>query len=205
MSKKDEFNVIVCGVGGQGSVRLSHIIAAAAVNAGLNARVGEKFGAAQRGGAVASHVRIGKEVHGPMVEVDGADLIIGLEPLETLRVGTKYIAPNGIIIMEKRQIPSADINFGLAKYPPLDEIINGLKKLAKEVYVLNGTELALKAGNPKTLNIVLLGAAAALDIFPFDIDTLKETVKTHVPPKTIEVNMKAFDLGFQTMKDMLSK
>lgn len=168
-------------------------------------RVGEKFGAAQRGGAVASHVRIGKEVHGPMVEVDGADLIIGLEPLETLRVGTKYIAPNGIIIMEKRQIPSADINFGLAKYPPLDEIINGLKKLAKEVYVLNGTELALKAGNPKTLNIVLLGAAAALDIFPFDIDTLKETVKTHVPPKTIEVNMKAFDLGFQTMKDMLSK
>ncbi|MEQ9714579.1 MAG: indolepyruvate ferredoxin oxidoreductase subunit beta [Candidatus Asgardarchaeia archaeon] len=202
---KDELNIIVCGVGGQGSVRLSHIIAAAAVKAGLNARVGEKFGAAQRGGAVASHIRIGKDVHGPMVEEDGADLIIGLEPLETLRVATKYISPDGVIVMEERNIPSADINFGFAKYPSMEEIINGLKKLAKDVYVLNGTKLALNAGNIRTLNIVMLGAAAALGIFPFDNEILKETVREMVPPKTIDANMKAFELGYQHMKKLLTK
>jgi len=198
---KDAINILVCGVGGQGSVRASHILAEAAVRAGLRARVGETFGAAQRGGAVASHVRIGKNVNAPIISKDGADVIVGLEPLETIRNVVKFASPDAIVIMEKRPIYPAEVNIGLAKYPSIDEITEAIQKLVKKVIVLDATNIAINIGNLKTLNVVLLGALAALDVLPYSKDILLEAIKENVPPKTIEVNIKAFNAGFNAIKE----
>ncbi len=199
---KDTINILVCGVGGQGSVRASHILAEAAVRAGLRARVGETFGAAQRGGAVASHVRIGKNVNAPIISKDGADVIVGLEPLETIRNVVKFASPDAIVIMEKRPIYPAEVNIGLAEYPSIEEITEAIQKLVKKVIVLDATNIAINAGNLKTLNVVLLGALAALNVLPYSKETLLETIKENVPPKTIDVNVKAFNAGIQAMNEL---
>lgn len=199
---KDTINILVCGVGGQGSVRASHILAEAAVRAGLRARVGETFGAAQRGGAVASHVRIGKNVNAPIISKDGADVIVGLEPLETIRNVVKFASPDAIVIMEKRPIYPAEVNIGLAEYPSIEKITEAIQKLVKKVIVLDATNIAINAGNLKTLNVVLLGALAALNVLPYSKETLLETIKENVPPKTIDVNVKAFNAGIQAMNEL---
>src|SRR5680860_1373251 len=110
------FNMIIAGVGGQGSILASHIFADAAIRASVTngdndvkVRLGETFGAAMRGGSVASHVKIGSDVFNPLVPEDKADVILGLEPLETLRVGVNYITPGGIVIMNIRKYESVDV------------------------------------------------------------------------------------------------
>ena len=198
-----ELNLIIAGVGGQGSVLASHIIADAAVKAGLKARVGETFGAAMRGGAVSSHIRIGTDVRGPLVAEDKLDVLIALEPLEALRIGVKYLSPNGIALINTRPIPSIDVNIGKSKYPEISDIITSLQKLCKKVVALDATELAIKAGTAKALNIFMLGMTAATGLLPFQIDFLKETIKERVPKGTEDLNMKAFDAGYDAAKVLL--
>jgi len=198
-----ELNLIIAGVGGQGSVLASHIIADAAVKAGLKARVGETFGAAMRGGAVSSHIRIGTDVRGPLVAEDKLDVLIALEPLEALRIGVKYLSSNGIALINTRPIPSIDVNIGKSKYPEISDIITSLQKLCKKVIALDATELAIKAGTAKALNIFMLGMTAATGLLPFQIDFLKETIKERVPKGTEDLNMKAFDAGYDAAKVLL--
>ena len=198
-----ELNLIIAGVGGQGSVLASHIIADAAVKAGLKARVGETFGAAMRGGAVSSHIRIGTDVRGPLVAEDKLDVLIALEPLEALRIGVKYLSSNGIALINTRPIPSIDVNIGKSKYPEISDIITSLQKLCKKVVALDATELAIKAGTAKALNIFMLGMTAATGLLPFQIDFLKETIKERVPKGTEDLNMKAFDAGYDAAKVLL--
>jgi indolepyruvate ferredoxin oxidoreductase beta subunit len=190
-----EFNLIVTGVGGQGSVLASHIIAEAAVSNGLKTRVGETFGAAQRGGKVHSHVRIGENVYGPLCREKSLNILIGLEPNETLRLAIKYASSDTVIIMNTQKVLSMDANLGLDIYPEIDDIIEGLKKLSKMVIPMNATELAIEAGNERTMNVVVLGALGATGLLPFSIQDLRKAIKDRVPPRTIEINMKAFSLG----------
>jgi len=194
-----KFNLIVCGVGGQGSILSSRIIADAAIKKGYEVRVGETFGAAMRGGSVSSHVKIG-DIHSPLVAHDSADVILSMEPLESLRVSVDYLAPEGVVISDIRPWYPVDTNAGGAIYPSNDEIITELKKLGKEVHFLDAAALATKAGHPRTTNIVLIGALAALGKLPIESDYLIEAIKDRVPPKTIEVNIKAFQLGFDSIK-----
>ena len=201
MAKIKEFNMIVAGVGGQGSVLASHIVAEAAVAQGLKTRVGETFGASQRGGKVHSHVRIGEEVFGPLCPGKSLNILVGLEPNETLRLALPYVNKETYIITNTRQIPSMDVNIGADEYPSIDEIVNGLKKLSKTVIAFNATELAIKAGNPQTMNVVMLGALASSGRLPFEPDILKEAVIQSVPARTRDVNMKAFSLGQDASKN----
>lgn len=195
-----DFNVIVAGIGGQGSILASHIIAEAAINyseeKNLNykVRVGETFGAAQRGGAVASHVRIGG-VYGPLVRTGNADLVIALEPLEGLRIGTTYLSENGVEIINTVAQNPMDVKVGGAKYPELQDINESLSKIGKKVIQFNAIELAEKAGSPKCVNIVMLGAACATGLFPFSEEALFNAIKDNIPQKLIEINTKAFALG----------
>ena len=198
-----ELNLIVGGVGGQGSVLASHIVADAAVRAGLKARVGETFGAAMRGGAVSSHIRIGEDVQGPLVADDKLDVLIALEPLEGLRIGVKYLSPTGIAILNTKPVPSIDINIGKATYPDISTIVSSLERLCKKVVAIDATELSIKSGSARTLNILMLGMAAATELLPFPIEVLKETIKERVPKGTEELNMKAFDVGYNTAKGLL--
>jgi len=199
----DEFNLIFAGVGGQGSVLASHIIAEAAIMDGLKVRVGETFGAAQRGGKVHSHVRIGKDVFGPLCKEGSVDVLLGCEPNETLRLAIRYSGPSSIIITNTREISSMDVNIGAAKYPNIKEIVNSLEKLSKKVIAFDATKLAIEAGSDRAMNVVLLGAIAATDLMPLKTDNLRIAIKNRVPPSTIESNMNAFDSGYKLCKSLL--
>jgi len=206
------FNMIIAGVGGQGSILASHIFADAAIRASvangdndIKVRVGETFGAAMRGGAVASHVKIGSDVFNPLVPEDKADVVLGLEPLETLRVGVKYIAPGGMVIMNIRKYESVDVKTGQAEYPSISDIVASFKKLNANIITLDATEIAIKAGTVKAMNVVMLGALAACPKNPIPSRILEEVIKDRVPPKTIEVNLKSFELGFNKVSEDLRR
>lgn len=198
--KTPELNLIIAGVGGQGSVRASHIVGIAAIQEGLRARVGETFGAAMRGGAVASHVRIGKGVFAPLVAKDGAEIVLALEPLEGLRNAVKFLAKGGLLLTNTRAWMPVDVNIGRAKYPSLDAIKSAVEKLGTEVVAIDATSLAQQAGNVRTMNVVMLGALAGTGKLPIPVETLKEVVRENVPPKTIEANLRAFELGFKAIQ-----
>jgi indolepyruvate ferredoxin oxidoreductase, beta subunit len=196
-----ELNIIVAGIGGQGSILASHIIAEAAISANqgsdnkINVRVGETFGAAQRGGAVASHVRIGDDVYGPLVGKGKADIVLALEPLEGLRVGVPYLAENGIAILNSVAQQPVDVKIGAVEYPALEEITGALAKIGKGVVTLDANQLASEAGNAKTLSVVMLGAVTASGLLPFSEEVMLAAIKDRVPAKTLDVNLQAFELG----------
>ncbi len=191
-------NLIVAGVGGQGSILVSHVIAEAAIRADndANVRVGETFGAAMRGGAVASHVRVGK-VYGPLVGRGQADLILAMEPLEGLRVGVEYLAPGGIAILNTEPVQPVDAKIGAVNYPSLPEIVDSLAALGKAVVTIDAGKLALEAGSDKTLSVVMLGAAFASKVLPFAEEDVREALKERLPAKILDINLKAFALGKQ--------
>jgi indolepyruvate ferredoxin oxidoreductase beta subunit len=197
MANNDVFNLIVAGVGGQGSILASHIIAEAAVKSGLKVRVGETFGAAQRGGKVHSNVRLGEGVYGPLCPEGSLDVLIGLEPNETLRLAVKYASPRTLVITNTRPVPSMDVNIGAERYPDVEDIVEGLEEISGGVVAFDATMLALEAGNERTMNVVLLGALAATKKLPFDEEYLKEAIRERVPPKTIETNNIAYDKGYK--------
>ncbi|MDI6884422.1 MAG: indolepyruvate ferredoxin oxidoreductase subunit beta [Hadesarchaea archaeon] len=195
-----ETNLIIAGVGGQGSILASHIVATAAIRDGLRARVGETFGAAMRGGAVASHVRIGKDVSAPLVQKDGADIVLALEPLEGLRNAVKFLAKGGLLLTNTHAWIPTDVNVGRAEYPSMDSITKAVEKLGGKIITIDATSLAQQAGNVRTMNVVMLGALAGARKLPVSIETLKQVVKENVPPKTIDANLRAFELGFNAVK-----
>jgi indolepyruvate ferredoxin oxidoreductase beta subunit len=195
-----ELNMIVAGVGGQGSVLASHIIAMAAIEEGLRARVGETFGAAMRGGAVASHVRIGKDIHSPLVQKDGADIVLALEPLEGLRNVVKFLKEGGLLLTNTRVWSPMDVNVGRAEYPSLEAISDAVKKLNGKIITIDATSLAQQAGNVRSMNVVMLGALAGAVELPFSIETLKRVIRENVPKGTEGINLKAFELGLKAVK-----
>lgn len=196
--------MIVAGVGGQGSVLASHIIAMAAIEDGLRARVGETFGAAMRGGAVASHVRIGKDIYSPLVQKDGADIVLALEPLEGLRNVVKFLKEGGLLLTNTRIWSPMDVNVGRAEYPSLEAISETVKKLNGKIITIDATSLAQQAGNVRSMNIVMLGALAGAVELPFSIETLKKVIRENVPRGTEEVNLKAFELGLNAVKKQIT-
>jgi indolepyruvate ferredoxin oxidoreductase beta subunit len=179
----------------------NHIVAAAAVAQGLKVRVGETFGASQRGGKVHSHVRIGDDVYGPLCPEGSLHILVGLEPNETLRVALPYVNSDTYIITNTRPIPSMDVNIGVNIYSPIEKIIEGLKRLSRVVVDFDATSLAVKAGNQQTMNVVMLGTLAASGRLPYEADVLRDAIMERVPPKTRDVNLKAFSLGWDVVEN----
>ncbi len=201
------FDLIVAGVGGQGSILLSHIIADAAIRSdpSVRVRVGETFGAAMRGGAVASHVRIGPDVFGPLVSRGGADAIVALEPLEGLRVSVDCVKRGGIVILNTRPWYPVDVNIGNAKYPGLEDIRAAIASLGAAAHLLDATGIALEAGNAKAMNVAMLGAVSATGRLPVVREDLAATMTERVPAKALDVNKRAFELGFSAMENLLKE
>ena len=194
-----ERNYIVAGIGGQGSIKISHMIAEAAIRAHKDkyrARVGETFGAAQRGGAVASHVRIGENVYSPLLGKGTADLVLALEPMEGLRVGVPYLSANGIAIINTVKQDPVDVKIGgELRYPEIEDILAALGEIGTRVIAFDASALAAEAGSAKVLSAVMLGAAFASGLFPFDEETILAVLKENVPESSIESNLTAFRLG----------
>ncbi|KUO40496.1 MAG: hypothetical protein APZ16_05265 [Candidatus Hadarchaeum yellowstonense] len=195
-----ELNLIIAGVGGQGSILASHMVAMAAIREGLRARVGETFGAAMRGGAVASHVRIGKGVNAPLIPRGGADIVLAMEPLEGLRNVVSFLRKGGLLLTNTHEWLPVDVNIGRANYPSLQSIKEAVEQLGGRMIAIDGTSLAQQAGDVRTLNVVMLGALAATGKLPISTETLKQIIMENVPRKTVEMNMRAFELGFNSLK-----
>ena len=198
----EKFQMIVAGVGGQGSVLISHVIASAAIESGYSVRVGEKFGAAMRGGAVSSHIRIGSGEMAPIVQSGEADAIMALEPLEGLRALVQYLKEGGTLVMNTTPVYPMDVNVGRANYPDIAVVIEGVKKMGAKVYALNATELAIQAGSARTMNSVVLGALSSIGVAPIGREAFLRALLGHVPRGTEEMNERAFELGSERVKEV---
>jgi indolepyruvate ferredoxin oxidoreductase beta subunit len=193
---REEMNIILAGVGGQGNVRGAQILGSAVVKSGLHARVSDVYGIAQRGGPVVSHVRMGDEIRGSMVIEHSADVVVGLEPMETLRAVVRFLKPGGVVIMSTRPIYPVEVNTGKFSYPSLEEISRLVEKVASRVVKLDATKVAEESGMPIAANIVVLGVLAGLGVLPFRASLLRDSVKENIP-RAVEQNLRAFDAGIE--------
>jgi indolepyruvate ferredoxin oxidoreductase beta subunit len=195
-------NIIVSGVGGQGSILTSQLLADAALIEGFDVKLAETFGAATRGGSVYAHVRIG-EVWAPMMREDEADVVISLEPLEGLRVATKFLKPGGYALINTHPWYPVDVTVGRVKYPSLDAITDALKKLDAKVITIDATSLAIEAGDSRSLNSVVLGSLIALEVTPISQDGIFKAMQEKWKERLVKINQKAFQLGYDFVKRVL--
>ena len=195
-----EFNVVLAGVGGQGTLLASEALGMAAVKDALNVRVSEIHGMAQRGGAVVTTVRIGDNVLAPTVLEGQADVLLGFEPFETVR-NLKYVSGKTLVIMNTEKIPPTELAAKNVKYPGLDQIVQKVHLFTEKVVLIDAAQLAKKAGSSLTQNVVLLGALAGTGMLPVKKESLIEAVRELVPTKHIEINLKAFELGYESVKE----
>jgi len=199
--KEDPLNIIITGVGGQGNVLASQIIASAAVQDGLYVSVGETYGATQRGGAVMSHVRLSEETqYGPLMSEGKAHIILGFEPVESLRTIGDFGNKKTRVIVNPRPIYPIDVLSGASKYPAVEDVLKAIKELVSSVQVVEATELAKEAGDTLMQNIVMVGCLVGSGFTPLKIETVRETIKEIFAEKNLEANLKAFELGVREIR-----
>jgi indolepyruvate ferredoxin oxidoreductase beta subunit len=196
----EEFNIVVAGVGGQGILLAAEILGTASLKEGLNVRVSEIHGMAQRGGAVVSNVRIGEKVTAPTVLDGSADVILGFEPLETIR-SMRFASEKTVVLMSDEIIIPSGVAAGFLEYPSLKEVIKQIHGFTKNLVVVEAAKVAAEAGSVLTRNAVMIGALAASGKVPFKIESLKKALCGLVPARYLEVNVKAFDLGYKYVKE----
>ena len=196
--------MIDCGVGGQGVVLMANIVGEACINAGLRVISGELHGLSQRNGSVIAHQRIGENAISPLVPVGEADVILALEPMEALRY-LYFLRPGGLVITNTNLIHPPTETQMLAKgekerYVEYDDIMERIRSAGARIAEIAALGLANEAGNPQTENVVMVGALAASPAFPVGKDHMLEAVRGTVPKKALDVNLKAFELGYSAMK-----
>jgi indolepyruvate ferredoxin oxidoreductase beta subunit len=195
---KNIYKIQLIGVGGQGTIKASVIIGEAAMKKGLNVVMSEVHGMAQRGGTVVTEFKIG-EVHSPLVEEGAADLMIAFEPAEALRALNK-INQESFVIVNSSPIVPFTVSLGISEYPEPSSVFKELKVKIKNLLIINAEKIAKKAGSIISENMVLLGAAVATPNFPIEKDLVIQSMKKNLPPKSIETNLKAFEMGFEEVK-----
>ncbi|MDK2974384.1 MAG: indolepyruvate ferredoxin oxidoreductase, beta subunit [Methanofollis sp.] len=188
------FDVLIVGIGGQGTILASNIIGEACLVEGTPVRGVETHGMAQRGGSVESHVRIGG-IHGPLIPPGGADLILALDLLEAVRY-RHYLKAGGSIVANDRTVVPTPVYTQKLPMPGRGELLGSLE--GTDLHLVAADALAADAGNPIVQNVVMLGAASSL--LPLKEASLKEAVARSVPAKTLDLNLKAFDLGRNAVK-----
>lgn len=184
-------NIMIVGVGGQGTLLTSRVIGKAALACGCDVKISEVHGMAQRGGSVVTFVRFGNKVSEPVVEEGQADVIISFERLEALRY-SHFLKKDGVLIVNDARIEPMTVVIGAAEYP--EGILESLAK-DHEIHSIDAKKIALELGNSKVLNSVVLGFAARH--IGFDEETWLSTVASTVPPKTVEINKAAFLSGYK--------
>lgn len=184
-------NILLAGVGGQGTVLASKVIATASKG---TVRTAETIGMAQRGGSVFSHVRTGNGAcHSPLIPMGKADMIIGFEPAEAVRC-TNYLAPNGVMVVSCTAIKPVTASLSGDSYDG-HEALKFLRENVANLTVIDGEEICKKCGSIKVLNVALLGAAARYDSLGLSIEQIKSALTALLPAKALEMNFKALTLG----------
>jgi indolepyruvate ferredoxin oxidoreductase, beta subunit len=193
---KDPFNVIITGVGGQGNVLASRVLSAMLVRKGLKVTIGETFGMSQRGGSVMSHIRVSAAaLWSPQIPAGRADLVVALEPVEALRVLSRYGHPGVKVLLNLRPIYPVGVITGEASYPDGEALKAAVGSVAAAAFFLEATAAAIELGNPILGNIVMIGAVVGLGVLPLDRDDFAAAIRAGMPPARVEANLKAFDIG----------
>lgn len=183
-------NVMIVGVGGQGSLLASKLLGRLLLSEGLDVKVSEVHGMSQRGGSVVTYVRYGEHVYSPVIDEEGADFIVSFELLEAAR-WLPYLKKDGVIVTNTQQIDPMPVITGNATYP--EDLVKKMKETGARVDALNCLELAEKAGSAKAVNLVLMGRLS--HYFDLEEEKWQKAIEESVPPRFLEMNRKAFELG----------
>ncbi|HBR31880.1 MAG TPA: indolepyruvate oxidoreductase subunit beta [Clostridiales bacterium] len=187
----DVKNILIVGVGGQGTLLASKLMGKCFLDKGFDVKVSEVHGMSQRGGSVVTYVRYGTEVFSPVIDKGESDMIIAFEELEAAR-WLPYLKKNGTIIVNRQEINPMPVIMGTATYP--EDIIGKLRATVEKVISVDALSIAVECGNVKAANTVLLGVAAR--VLGFGQDIWLKAIETTVPAKTVELNKKAFLSGY---------
>jgi len=190
-------NLFLCGVGGQGILLASEIISSACMNAGFDVKQSEVHGMAQRGGSVISHIRFGKKVYSPLIELGDADLVVSFEMLEALRY-LPYMNRNTKAIVNTQKILPAPVATGMDTYP--DDVLDQLNRRGLSVFPIDAYDIAQSIGETRAVNMVLVGALSAF--LPLDENAFMQAIEKRIPEKIRKVNIEAFLKGKETVRGM---
>lgn len=191
-------NCLLCGVGGQGTVLASKLIAYAAMQKGAFVRTSETIGMAQRGGCVVSHVRMGDGIFSPLIPVGAADIIIGFEPAEAVRC-LPYLKPDGVVVVNQKAVKPTTATLSGTAYDGT-EMLAALKAYTPHLIIVDGDAVCAEAGSAKVLNIVLLAAAAESGALGLTAGDLRSAIVKRIPEKFHQMNLRAVDLVCASQK-----
>ncbi|MFI3272666.1 MAG: indolepyruvate oxidoreductase subunit beta [Pseudomonadota bacterium] len=194
----DRIRIYMTGVGGQGTLTATTLLARTALDAGIEVVAGEIHGMAQRGGVVESTVLLGGW-KSPKISHAEADIMLGFEPLETLR-GLSYLAKGGKVLSNTEILPPIGVSMGRESYPEMETIREKVAARASDAWYLPCRTLGLEAGSAQSGNSVLLGAVCASGLLPFGVDALNAAIKRYLAPKLVEMNLRAVELGVEAFQ-----
>lgn len=194
-----KYTVQIVGVGGQGVLLASMVLGNAAMESGYKVAMSEVHGMAQRGGSVLSTLRFGDDVISPLEAVGNADLIMGFEPVETVR-NIGLANKDTVVLMNLDPVLPSLVAAGFEEYPEVSSLIDIIAEANDNVKTIEATNIAIQAGKAVAANAVMIGAVAAMEGFPLSKESLLDALKAHVPPKFLELNVKAFEMGYKQIK-----
>ena len=183
-------NLLISGVGGQGVILASYVLSQAAMAEGYDVKQSEVHGMSQRGGSVTSHLRFGDKIWSPLITPGTADILLSFEALEALRY-VHWLRPGGLLVYNTLRVNPSPVAAGLAEYPA--DIDERIKAAWPHVHAVDANALAEEAGSVKSVNVVMLGAVSCT--LPFAAETWETIIRRVVPAKTVDANLRAFDLG----------
>ncbi|MDD3242564.1 MAG: indolepyruvate oxidoreductase subunit beta [Eubacteriales bacterium] len=195
-------NCLLCGVGGQGTVLASKLISAAAMQRGDDVRTAETIGMAQRGGCVVSHVRIGRDIHSPMIPLGQAQIILAFEPAEAARC-LPYLVPGGTVVVNRKAVQPVTATLSGKPYDA-QAVLDYLAAQVENLVVLDGDAVCAQCGSPRVLNVALLGAAAQSGALGLTCEELSAAIMQRVKPQFHSLNLQALALGAQAAEKELS-
>lgn len=194
-----EVNLEIVGVGGQGILTSSQVIGKAALDKDLDVFMSEVHGMAQRGGVVVTTVKIGDKVYSPLIIDGGADVILSFEPVEAYRAISKADKDTWIVTNTSPIVPFT-VSVGKEEYPSVDELFKSIEEVTDRLIKIDAEKLAKEAGAAITQNIVMIGGLTATGALPLSKEEMIESIKKNVPKKFVDVNIKAFEKGYETVK-----
>lgn len=200
---RDAVTIHIVGVGGQGALTVSKIIGNAALAKDMPIVISEIHGMAQRGGVVQTTIRLG-HASSPLSFSSDLTILVGFEPMEAYRARDK-ITKDTVVVINTDPIRPVSVSSGGKAYPDVDEIVSEISKFAKAVYSLSAIEIARRAGDLRTTNVAMLGAMSGCGVIPFTDEELLEAVRSSVPEKFIDVNIRSLSLGRDAIREKVCK
>jgi indolepyruvate ferredoxin oxidoreductase beta subunit len=194
------FDMLLAGVGGQGIILAGQIILESALKKGHRVYAFEEHGMARRGGAVASHIRFGEELYTPLIPIGFGKLLAAFEPAEALR-HLQFMDTESKIILNTKAVVPVSVSTQKGSYPEINDILDVLITRSREIYAINATALAKEAGNPISMNIVMIGAICACGAVDLPKEGVLEIIAKRSPSYSKDINIRAFELGYEIVED----